>query len=284
MGLIQLPNEFSPGIISPRARPVGNRWRVNWKSPSAKGLTRAFLFNSHTVTDLITGRTFQAPIGETSGADQFNEFVRMSTAAGGGFDLGTDVLHSGKLSIIAGINPSSLTGSQTICSGDSDIPFNRSWQFRLSGNKVQLISFISNANSSVTSTISLSLNKYTIVGCTHNNNASSNNLRVFMDGINDGSTTFAGNLDQDPATVGIGARFADASTPVEFLNGNLHFLYLWGERYLEDVEHREIADNPSSILESLDTPVYFTSSVAPAVFNFPLIEPQRIVRHSGRFH
>jgi len=244
--------------------------KVNWSNSLTRGLTRVYLLNGPVVHELISGRVSVDSKNITTSFDTRGQLSEH--ASNGAMLLGRQVPHTGRLSIVAGITPASVTGTQSIFTADSSDIGVRSWQFRLSGDKVNFIPFVSNSNGTVTGATALTIGQFHIVGCTHDDIAGANNIRVYVDGVQDGQASKAGSLDPDNAALGIGCRFSNVTigSDLENFDGNINFIFCWGDRFLSASEHLLVSRDINQLLIPSVPRFYFIPEAAPGGLSIPV--------------
>jgi hypothetical protein len=251
---VPLPKELHPDFFTPKVKPI-ERVEVDWANPLSSGLRGAWLFRDgqdilgqrsftqETTPYRLQGNAYLDPVGGLV-VDGSNSCL----------ELGSDPIHAGSLTVICCAKVTSSGGTYSICTADSDSAGRREWQFRKnSSNKLEFIPFVSNSNGVIAGATTLSTTEPQIYGCSHEGGGSSNNIKVYVDGKLDGTSTKAGALDADGATLTVGARAraVPISSPVQIVDdmtGNVEWLLIW-DRALGEAEHRAIADNFKQIFK-----------------------------------
>jgi len=234
-------------------KPIG-QVEIDWGHPLAEGLRGCYLFND--TYDLVSHE--KVTLRGDSILDGTGNLVvdsSLSFPINDGAYTSTKSVHNGELSVVADITLRSSGLNQQIYSADSNDSNKREWQFRISGtNNVQFIPFVNNSNDPATGSTALTVgNRYT-VGCTHNKTLSTNNVVVYLNGMQDGVDTNPGSLDDDGALKCIGIR-TKTITPTIFTEAASHkfnYIYHW-DRALSAEEIQSLHQDPYQFLKPVKT-------------------------------
>jgi len=234
-------------------KPIG-QVEIDWGHPLAEGLRGCYLFND--TYDLVSHE--KVTLRGDSILDGTGNLVvdsSLSFPINDGAYTSTKSVHNGELSVVADITLRSSGLNQQIYSADSNDSNKREWQFRISGtNNVQFIPFVNNSNDPATGSTALTVgNRYT-VGCTHNKTLSTNNVVVYLNGMQDGVDTKPGSLDDDGALKCIGIR-TKTITPTIFTEAASHkfnYIYHW-DRALSAEEIQSLHQDPYQFLKPVKT-------------------------------
>lgn len=234
--------------------PVENL-ELDYENPLTDGLSHAIFVNDLHAVDLVTGaRMAASAFGVEPGfSGRMNGSWEFTGSAGSKLVQAVDPFaHNGIISAYSRvINDSPTSQGQFFCADDhGETGGVRVFQFRTdSTGKLRVITFISSAVEQVIGTTALTSGKEYGAGFTADHNLASNQLRVFLDGANDGNAALTGAVDNDAASLGIGAR---QDTPItEEMTGAVGLVLIWGNRAegLTDQEHAIIHENPWQILK-----------------------------------
>jgi hypothetical protein len=267
---VPLPKELHPDFFTPKVKPI-ERVEVDWANPLSSGLRGAWLLRDG--QDILGQRSFtqQTPPYRLHG-DAYLDPVDGLVVDGTDdcLELGSDPIHAGSLTVVCCAKITSSGGNHSICTADSDSSGRREWQFRKnSSNKLEFIPFVSGSTGVAAGATTLSTTNPHVLGCSHEGGGSSNNVKVYVDGRLDGTSTKAGAMDTDGATLTVGARSRTVPvlTPVQIaddMTGNIEWLLIW-DRALGEAEHRAIADNFKQIFKPAVELSFFQTSAAPPV-------------------
>lgn len=242
---------------------------IDWQNPLTRDLWLCVPLQ-FTGRDLVSNLE-AAYVGTNPSVDFVGEGISCASDATPSaleFDNGDLEAHGGELSIVAGVIPTTLTNDLHICTADNYNNAARQWQFRINGSgNVQFVHFSGGGATTNQSTRTVSANERVIVGGSY----SLGSQAVYVDGVNEASSTVAGALDDDDCSITIGglnrrSDIIDLLTTGEFI-GIIEFVYIW-RRGLSDDEQQQMFIDPHQILKPANNLVFFSSS-SPADTDAP---------------
>jgi len=238
---ITLPDKLvrEPNLLIPGRKPTGPV-EIDWSHPLTNGLRTCHIFQStRDLVDNVNGALLVSAKIERN-------LLNSAGTANSGMYTGTLSKHSGEITILAQIKPSSVSGVQQIyAADDSAPPMIRSWQFRLNAANVEVITFAGAVRATAGAT-TLLVDNWATVGASHSSGGAD---IVYLNGVIDNTGTNTGALATDlNCPHGIGARPQDSTELREPYGGDIAYVYQW-DIVLSSAQVADLTRNPYQFLK-----------------------------------
>lgn len=243
------PRMEMPTLLIPGQKPVGNV-AIDWSHPISSGLVFGLLAGHNTPLDLVGGNLLSYTGARASAAGSARgDYLLFSDNTDYGLDVGVNP----KFGITSAITQfaiasfSSKSDGRVLCGkGLGGNPsFAYDLKYNVAADAIRMSLRNSTGQTNINGTTSPTLNQvYSIAGTWDD---SDNNAYIYLDGVQDGTGTFAGPIITVPPSFKVGIPNGWVSGGAGEMAGKIYCVFLWNRR-LPATEIKSLALDPYQFL------------------------------------
>lgn len=253
--LVKVPKQFHPDFANPKVKPTG-LVEIDWSNTLTKGLVGLWLLNDkgnhslNLVNDQIATHVSDAGNSPTRVVSHGEQALEFYDATGERVDVPDNPIYDCQdaISIFALATVDSVADVRTIISKGQGGQAGHAWdiKYHTSPNAVRVSLRSTSGQTNIDGATAPAVGKRHSWGMGWSD--IDDNAYVYFDGKQDGSGTFAGQIQTNAQDVTIGN--VDAWLGAGEFSGTISYVALWDTR-ITGADHKALSDNPYQLLKPI---------------------------------